>query len=72
MKIHTCNFSDYFCIYSKEIYDIFSIYPLNTGSKEADYIITCLSNELNYPKLEDNKKKELEYIHNYWKSFEVK
>ena len=50
MKIHTCNFSDYFCIYSKEIYDIFSIYPLNTGSKEADYIITCLSNELNYPK----------------------
>ncbi len=29
-------------------------------------------NELNYPKLEDNKKKELEYIHNYWKSFEVK
>ena len=31
-----------------------------------------LINELNYPKLEDNKKKELEYIHNYWKSFEVK
>ena len=29
-------------------------------------------NELNYPKLEDNKKKELEYIHNYWKLFEVK
>ena len=29
-------------------------------------------NELNYPKLEDNKKKELEYIRNYWKSFEVK
>ena len=29
-------------------------------------------NELNYPKLEVNKKKELEYIHNYWKSFEVK
>ena len=25
-------------------------------------------NELNYQKLEDNKKKELEYIHNYWKS----
>ncbi len=31
-----------------------------------------LINELNYSKLEDNKKKELEYIHNYWKSFEVK
>ena len=31
-----------------------------------------LINELNYPKLEDNKKKELEYIRNYWKSFEVK
>jgi hypothetical protein len=29
-------------------------------------------NELNYQKLEDNKKKELEYIHNYWKSFDVK
>lgn len=29
-------------------------------------------NELNYPKIEDNKKKELEYIHNYWKLFEVK
>ena len=31
-----------------------------------------LINELNYPKLEDNKKKELEYIRNYWKSFEIK
>jgi hypothetical protein len=29
-------------------------------------------NELNYQKLEDNKKKELEYIRNYWTSFEVK
>lgn len=29
-------------------------------------------NELNYLKLEDNKKKELEYIHKYWKSFELK
>lgn len=28
-------------------------------------------NELNYPKLEDNKKKELEYIRNHWKSFEI-
>ena len=31
-----------------------------------------LEDNKNYPKLEDNKKKELEYIHNYWKSFEVK
>lgn len=28
-------------------------------------------NELNYPKLEDNKKKELAYIRNHWKSFEI-
>ncbi len=28
--------------------------------------------ELCHQKLEDNKKKELEYIHMYWKSFEVK
>ena len=51
MKFHTCNFVDYFCIYSKEIYDIFSNHLLNTENYyEADYIITCLSNELNYPK----------------------
>jgi hypothetical protein len=31
-----------------------------------------LRNQLNYPKLEDNKKKELQYIHNYWKLFELK
>ena len=51
MKIFVCNrFQDFFVMYSKEINNIFNNTTFNTDNfKEADYLITCLSEEKNYP-----------------------
>jgi hypothetical protein len=51
MKIFVCNkLKDFYCIYSKEINLIFNDTRFNTTDfKEAHYLITCLSDERNYP-----------------------
>lgn len=50
MKIYTNNFKSYYCIYAAEIYNIFKNSHMNVDEQsEANYIITCLSDELNYP-----------------------
>lgn len=50
MKIYTCNFSNHLVFYAKEIYNIFNNSKFNTTNyDEANYILTCLSDELNYP-----------------------
>jgi hypothetical protein len=50
MKIYTCNFSNNLVFYAKEMYNIFNNSEFNTSNyDEANYILTCLSDELNYP-----------------------
>jgi hypothetical protein len=51
MKIFVINkLQDFYCVYSKEINEIFNNSSFVTKNvKEANYLITCLSNETNYP-----------------------
>ena len=50
-KLFISDLKDFFCIYAKEIHEIFQKSTYRTTKiNEADYIITCLSDELNYPK----------------------
>lgn len=60
MKIFICNkLKPYFVIYSKEVNNVLnnSKFVINDW-KNADYIITCLSDEQNYPKYGDMKYAE--------------
>ena len=44
------NFSDYLTVYSKEIFDVLKFHPKRTlEPHNADFFITCFSNESNYP-----------------------
>lgn len=51
MKIFICNkMSNFFCIYSKEINEYFNKSEYVTHNiQDANYLITCLSDERNYP-----------------------
>lgn len=51
MKIFVCNrLQDCFVIYAKEINQLLNNTPFNTDNPvDADYLITCLSDERNYP-----------------------
>lgn len=51
MKIFACNrLKDFFVIYAKEINECFNNTIFNTDNPlDADYLITCLSDERNYP-----------------------
>lgn len=60
MSIYICDLENYHCVYAKEIYKIFNKNVLSdefvihkNGPSNANYIITCLSDELNYPNYGD-------------------
>lgn len=75
------NFTEYYTIYSNEIsmYLLNSIYNKNVPIEDADFVITCLSDERNYPiygnmsvskpKIEINKKDIPLFLQNH---FELK